>query len=225
MLNSALICGADHPRACGANERQNRRSSTVDGSSPRMRGKLAAILRGRELHRIIPAHAGQTSSRPHRPGRPSDHPRACGANSQGLKGLPSEAGSSPRMRGKRGVFRLAVDAGRIIPAHAGQTRARRPSPASWPDHPRACGANLQPDVNRSRRDGSSPRMRGKLLFEGEAVIDVRIIPAHAGQTRPPWRSVPASADHPRACGANARRPCRLHVRCGSSPRMRGKPSS
>ena len=51
---------------------------------------------------------------------------------------------------------------------------------------------------------------------------MRIIPAHAGQTRTPTSDPTGGTDHPRACGANVR--CRLyHWRAtGSSPRMRGK---
>ena len=51
----------DHPRACGANALRNRRFSTVDGSSPRMRGKPEQYFDRRAYRRIIPAHAGQTS--------------------------------------------------------------------------------------------------------------------------------------------------------------------
>ena len=51
----------DHPRACGANEAIKSVSDKADGSSPRMRGKLRGDCGQRGLHRIIPAHAGQTA--------------------------------------------------------------------------------------------------------------------------------------------------------------------
>ena len=74
----------------------------------------------------------------------------------------------------------------------------------------------------SNRCGSSPRMRGK-----HSVLDVlgtlsRIIPAHAGQTSPPWSAVSCRTDHPRACGANERHRLDPRRTAGSSPRMRGK---
>ena len=65
-------------------------------------------------------------------------------------------------------------------------------------------------------------MRGKLREPLRVLHDIRIIPAHAGQT---WvRSAPCSArsDHPRACGANVGRVHVHELQCGSSPRMRGK---
>ena len=53
-------CGWDHPRGCGEHEINDTLKSTVEGSSPRMRGALEQ-LEG-ELHAagIIPADAGST---------------------------------------------------------------------------------------------------------------------------------------------------------------------
>ena len=91
------------------------------------------------------------------------------------------------------------------------------------DHPRACGANATMDATRPRRCGSSPRMRGKHGQADDAVARVRIIPAHAGQTRR-WENRPdCDSDHPRACGANPMFLRGLLGFGGSSPRMRGKP--
>ena len=91
------------------------------------------------------------------------------------------------------------------------------------DHPRACGANWKRPWRNYPKPGSSPRMRGKLLFCHCVSSLLRIIPAHAGQTR----TIPApprqKADHPRACGANCANESALSAVVGSSPRMRGKP--
>ena len=70
----------DHPRACGANSAQRFRQSMRAGSSPRMRGKRTTNAGMCSVPRIIPAHAGQTRFFRFFPGRPADHPRACGAN-------------------------------------------------------------------------------------------------------------------------------------------------
>ena len=91
---------------------------------------------------------------------------------------------------------------RIIPARAGQTPARPPSPSLCPDHPRACGANNALPDNPMSMYGSSPRVRGKPDQRRDPVRRERIIPARAGQTR--WcreYRIP-KPDHPRACGAN-----------------------
>ena len=53
----------DHPRACGANGICGSCTTGEAGSSPRMRGKQRQVSRPHQLHRIIPAHAGQTSRR------------------------------------------------------------------------------------------------------------------------------------------------------------------
>ena len=125
----------------------------------------------------------------------------------------------------RGKLRLRLGgsvANRIIPAHAGQTRGHRRCVVMMTDHPRACGANWKRPWRNYPKPGSSPRMRGKLLFCHCVSSLLRIIPAHAGQTR----TIPApprqKADHPRACGANCANESALSAVVGSSPRMRGK---
>ena len=111
-------------------------------------------------------------------------------------------GSSPRVRGKRCGAASVAPRVRIIPARAGQTPARPPSPSLCPDHPRACGANNALPDNPMSMYGSSPRVRGKPDQRRDPVRRERIIPARAGQTR--WcreYRIP-KPDHPRACGAN-----------------------
>ena len=128
------------------------------------------------------------------------------------------------MRGKRARRRVRRGRGRIIPAHAGQTRRYCVWSCADPDHPRACGANGMGRLRSRRRIGSSPRMRGKHLAKNLLPFPARIIPAHAGQTsRESSTSSPAS-DHPRACGANCVRRGPACLCTGSSPRMRGKRS-
>ena len=194
------------------------------GSSPRMRGKLAAGARRRGRRRIIPAHAGQTPAEPWKKPARSDHPRACGANFSAI-GFPAlTSGSSPRMRGKLGHGQVVSAGKRIIPAHAGQTCSKATNSCARTDHPRACGANLKIGASGSEQDGSSPRMRGKLRGLFVDVAQVRIIPAHAGQTRTRSGDGTLSQDHPRACGANSADVILCASIAGSSPRMRGKPA-
>ena len=92
---------ADHPRACGANDRTPLETLTIFGSSPRMRGKPGSDSARRGRIRIIPAHAGQTTIFLFNSARWSDHPRACGANPCRPPIRWMNTGSSPRMRGKR----------------------------------------------------------------------------------------------------------------------------
>ena len=192
------------------------------GSSPRMRGKRHPPSPCNPVMRIIPAHAGQTVSNSSRTSARSDHPRACGANPALSVMTAAPAGSSPRMRGKLGFGFDSFRQRRIIPAHAGQT-SRTPTPTpTVSDHPRACGANLTADDAHASTAGSSPRMRGKHLFDAFRVRGGRIIPAHAGQTRLSVVTRIVWADHPRACGANQVEVAPFEPVSGSSPRMRGK---
>ena len=188
-----------------------------------MRGKPRPHHR-RPVHaRIIPAHAGQTTEVPLSTASSTDHPRACGANDSDATHLTDSYGSSPRMRGKHPDHRGRHPWRRIIPAHAGQTACRLLISMCYTDHPRACGANMSwPALPRGVR-GSSPRMRGKHEHGGHRRKHVRIIPAHAGQTKVSLPKLSWSPDHPRACGANSTCTRMPTSGTGSSPRMRGKP--
>ena len=110
------------------------------------------------------------------------HPRACGANNPWILHHEFLDGSSPRMRGKLPTVFFCLGWCRIIPAHAGQTDGSCRACRCMPDHPRACGANVWLMRSASSHFGSSPRMRGKLLFYPLFCSIIRIIPAHAGQT-------------------------------------------
>ena len=65
-------------------------------------------------------------------------------------------------------------------------------------------------------------MRGKPPLTETSPVQLRIIPAHAGQTLPYFARGMVYADHPRACGANAIMASSESSHVGSSPRMRGK---
>ena len=65
-------------------------------------------------------------------------------------------------------------------------------------------------------------MRGKRPVHHRVHADLRIIPAHAGQTPCSPRAARRWTDHPRACGANVFLAVDMPAEAGSSPRMRGK---
>ena len=172
--------------------------------------------------RIIPACAGQTYSPSSASSCPSDHPRVCGANVGVDVPGGREAGSSPRVRGKRPRRRPHHRRHRIIPACAGQTRPAGLNTNPSTDHPRVCGANSGGFGGGGPNPGSSPRVRGKHRRRRHHRLRRRIIPACAGQTTRPASSNPAATDHPRVCGANRRRHRLALRKAGSSPRVRGK---
>ena len=146
--------------------------------------------------RIIPARAGQTASTSPSRCRSPDYPRACGANRKRFEGFGGGYGSSPRVRGKRGTKPIGTVRRRIIPARAGQTRVGRHKRPRFPDHPRACGANMSEDEILDPQNGSSPRVRGKPCGRFQCVGYLRIIPARARQTTSASRPTPTATDHP-----------------------------
>ena len=125
--SKSIVAWTDHPRACGANTPSLKWCRYRFGSSPRVRGKQPAGDRLLLPLRIIPARAGQTGTSSVRHHRRPDHPRACGANQDVVAMNTNMIGSSPRVRGKRNPKLRLHARGRIIPARAGQTAARRES--------------------------------------------------------------------------------------------------
>ena len=97
--------------------------TTHPGSSPLTRGKLFVRRFSRGAARLIPAHAGKTAP-PEREGPGAKaHPRSRGENPVFVYRTDLGCGSSPLTRGKL-LARLDSGIGeRLIPAHAGKTRA------------------------------------------------------------------------------------------------------
>ena len=195
------------------------------------------------MPRNIPAYAGKTreycSGYPAKP----EHPRVCGENCASRRFACSNAGTSPRMRGKLCFTPFRLLKRRNIPAYAGKTprRPRRPSarrrniPAyagktEWhprgfglrAEHPRVCGENHFSQTSCPYQLGTSPRMRGKHHRMVWTVDDLRNIPAYAGKTRRGINSSVVCEEHPRVCGENLRDWGTATDSPGTSPRMRGK---
>ena len=149
---------------------------------------------------IIPAYAGNTTSRAAPCPDAWDHPRVCGEHTGVGAANVTAKGSSPRMRGTPVLRGIRTQGGRIIPAYAGNTGGE--------------------GAGHGHASGSSPRMRGTHLVVREVVLMAGIIPAYAGNTRSRtlrlWLRgiIPAYAgntmirlglvrlrrDHPRVCG-------------------------
>ena len=187
-----------------------------------MRGKPKEFSSTTQNDRITPADAGKTQSLTKVKSFTKDHPRGCGENSEPAGKTIVNAGSPPRMRGKRNSRSVRCRSAGITPADAGKTRHTSRRDGSRQDHPRGCGENEGVYLFAPPKRGSPPRMRGKPYWC--AVVDAahRITPADAGKTRPrlsPWVS---RQDHPRGCGENRGRGYTDSLPQGSPPRMRGK---
>ena len=75
-----------------------------------------------------------------------------------------------------------VDTAGIIPAGAGKSFDIWPKVTKDKDHPRGCGEKVEWIGKGPNQPGSSPRVRGKDLFDRPKTVGVGIIPAGAGKS-------------------------------------------
>ena len=221
--NGAGLRGRDHPRSRGVHPSASRTVTVFLGSSPLTRGAHEAVGLGPAAGRIIPAHAGCTStSALSRALRAGSSPLTRGARLPGGTGgvagriIPAHAGCTsgeqhpparsrdhPRSRGVHASVSLSVGVlSWIIPAHAGCTARRRGCRATCADHPRSRGVHTDTAIGWAIRRGSSPLTRGAPPLRAERPPPFRIIPAHAGCTSPSGSSPRWQKDHPRSRGVH-----------------------
>ena len=137
------IYRTDHPRVGGEHPSSESWTCESPGSSPRGRG-THVLQQGYDRNvRIIPAWAGNTSTRRSSPAISTDHPRVGGEHTNALELRRPPIGSSPRGRGTQTV---------------GDACSRHTS-----DHPRVGGEHRPGAANRPLWTGSSPRGRGTLF--------------------------------------------------------------
>ena len=130
-----------HPRSRGENAGGERRMSSLAGSSPLTRGKLEDCVRILDGERLIPAHAGKTSTLQTRRQKCRAHPRSRGENKVRDYDGHRPRGSSPLTRGKRHHVSGHPRQGGLIPAHAGKTRCLSRLTKCLRAHPRSRGEN------------------------------------------------------------------------------------
>ena len=126
------------------------------------------------------------------------------------------------MRGKDDEGRLKLHHVGITPAYAGKRSTSLTFSQGYWDHPRVCGEKPDRILWEHWKEGSPPRMRGKVskrFFLGAAY---RITPAYAGKSSSKCPFFRAIRDHPRVCGEKLSTTSTLGSSWGSPPRMRGK---
>ena len=170
----------DHPRLCGEKKDQMRRSGSLGGSPPPMRGKVSGRDDLCAGVRITPAYAGKSTLTFPFFTVYWDHPRLCGEKRRTPRSWRFSSGSPPPMRGKAGEAWQKNNQSRITPAYAGKSDCFSFQRYSPKDHPRLCGEKGKPGVLVTEEQGSPPPMRGKEF------------PACPHQRR--------TLDHPRLCG-------------------------
>ena len=157
-------CGRDHPRVCGEHCRFHVQGHVFEGSSPRMRGTHGSCRWLPISVGIIPAYAGNTLPIKLTECPKRDHPRVCGEHICSGSYVITVPGSSPRMRGTRSSRTVGDGIPGIIPAYAGNTHAVRSALRFSQDHPRVCGEHAFGTSAVMLLPGSSPRMRGTLIY-------------------------------------------------------------
>ena len=192
-----------HPRVCGENLGGNPDILYVEGSSPRVRGKLVKLGYASNEGRLIPACAGKTQAGLKQSPATPAHPRVCGENQTHRTPETLAQGSSPRVRGKPCQVHARSPQRRLIPACAGKTVATFPIASRNGAHPRVCGENAARADICLAVTGSSPRVRGKLPQRAGHVLNTGLIPACAGKTPREILPPPTVRAHPRVCGENS----------------------
>ena len=130
-----------HPRSRGENVIGSSRPRVRIGSSPLTRGKPGFLTIDEVRARLIPAHAGKTACPDFGTFLRPAHPRSRGENFDRPRENRRLRGSSPLTRGKLHALMPVLPQVRLIPAHAGKTRAPgAPHPVEGA-HPRSRGEN------------------------------------------------------------------------------------
>ncbi|EEH65609.1 hypothetical protein HMPREF0058_1579 [Actinomyces urogenitalis DSM 15434] len=114
-------CGPAHPRSRGVDIKVLSNKSAFEGSSPLTRGRRRTRYIELLRCRLIPAHAGSTSSAPTTRVPSPAHPRSRGVDPPIPRVYPIKYGSSPLTRGRHRHATRRVHPRRLIPAHAGST--------------------------------------------------------------------------------------------------------
>ena len=160
---------------------------SATGSSPLTRGKPEDELVAGLSDRLIPAHAGKTSTTQNVPLLLRAHPRSRGENTAAAAPMAGPNGSSPLTRGKQTPAIPRFLSSGLIPAHAGKTRRLRVPSSVSPAHPRSRGENARTTHREQDGGGSSPLTRGKRRLRRGRAQRRGLIPAHAGKTLPDLR--------------------------------------
>ena len=183
--NRSGICIAfqqDHPHVCGENYFDGWTIKSIDGSPPRVWGKPVAPPVVLTILRITPTCVGKTSI--------------------SVGGLVTGNGSPPRVWGKHRPVSHTRRSVRITPTCVGKTFPMGSLQPSTPDHPHVCGENKSSLAWQMARNGSPPRVWGKLCCGTSPNL--------------------IFTDHPHVCGENLMEAIGTGAPYGSPPRVWGK---
>ena len=146
----------------------------------------------------------------------------CGEKSRKMHGCTAITGTSPRVWGKAGQAARASAPARNIPTCVGKRCRCKPRPPSGSEHPHVCGEKFFWKRVRLSRNGTSPRVWGKVGWLWLPVLVTRNIPTCVGKSNQRRGLDNRKPEHPHVCGEKIASMRRNGRSCGTSPRVWGK---
>ena len=195
-----LTCSV-YPRVCGGTSPTSSPITWCTGLSPRVRGNQRLAEPGLGRLGSIPACAGEPIAGILGFGQLRVYPRVCGGTILSAQYIREADGLSPRVRGNQ----------------TAPGRASRPGPV----YPRVCGGTTTGQYVGVVGDGLSPRVRGNHRVRGKRPLQLRSIPACAGEPTQSWSRLRGLRVYPRVCGGTRDACSKSEGTCGLSPRVRG----
>ena len=192
--------GTVYPRVCGGTIPVFNRGDYGRGLSPRVRGNLRRRTRTRIGTGSIPACAGEPQLLAQIIRLSEVYPRVCGGTRRRPRSPTGSRGLSPRVRGNLAYAGRDLGRGRSIPACAGEPWRSHCGWRCCGVYPRVCGgthAEARPAANKS---GLSPRVRGNRAESHRERVQLRSIPACAGEPPPGAMGCRPGKVYPRVCG-------------------------
>ena len=200
LFSKSVMNSTVHPHACGEHAGIDRTSCTYDGSSPRLWGTQGERELSYVHARFIPTPVGNTMLKRHILFKGSVHPHACGEHGVHPAGRSPYPGSSPRLWGTHTGDEIHVGLDRFIPTPVGNTAEDKVNVSITPVHPHACGEHAPRFIPIPKISGSSPRLWGTRIFNGQLPCRNRFIPTPVGNTKPHNLVTKPHPVHPHACG-------------------------
>ena len=149
-----------HPHGCGERIRTRDKAHGSYGSSPRLWGTLKAMLSASGFLRFIPTAVGNAAVAFAGCAIRSVHPHGCGERCGGVAGPQKVHGSSPRLWGTPADRDTRRKEGRFIPTAVGNAASGKMAACEPSVHPHGCGERTSPELEETRKNGSSPRLWG-----------------------------------------------------------------
>ena len=193
-----------YPRWRGERQHFSKVTDRASGLSPLARGILRQLRCARPPRRFIPAGAGNTHIGLRFLITPTVYPRWRGEHARFEEKHPDQRGLSPLARGTPNRDLFVAEVLRFIPAGAGNTVATLHPTFPSSVYPRWRGEHAISCFAARNPGGLSPLARGtraSTLRQGDSE---RFIPAGAGNTMTPRRSLPALAVYPRWRGEHTK---------------------